>query len=66
MWNRTCGRVARLGIGFVLLGVCVGLFASSGCSRKERVADVQTPVGDVKVDRDKTNGDVEVNVDAKK
>jgi hypothetical protein len=34
----------------------------SGC-RKERVVDVQTPIGDVNVDKDRLDGDVEVKVD---
>jgi hypothetical protein len=38
---------------------------STGCQRKERVVDIETPAGDVHVDRDKDTGGVEVNVHEK-
>jgi len=37
---------------------------SVGCS-KERVAEVKAPAIDIKVDRDKTDGSVDVKVDKK-
>ena len=47
------------------LGTCLGLVALGGCQRKERVVDVRTPAGDVTVDRNVDNGDVEVKTNAK-
>ena len=44
----------------VLAIACIGL---TGCQEKETVVDIQTPAGDVKVTKDKANGDVEVTVD---
>jgi hypothetical protein len=63
MLTRTRGLNARLGICIAALGACFGACALNGCDRKERVVDVQTPIGDVKVDKDKVDGDVEVKVD---
>jgi hypothetical protein len=42
-------------------------FATTGCSRKERVLDVDAPGVRIKVDRDKDSGavDVDVNRDGK-
>jgi hypothetical protein len=42
------------------LGTCLSLVALGGCARKERVVDVRTPAGDVTVDRNVDNGNVEV------
>lgn len=41
------------------------LVAISGCERKEKVLDIETPGGEVEVDRDPETGDtdVEVNTD---
>jgi hypothetical protein len=55
----------QLGAGLVVLGICLGLSALSGCEHKERVIDVQTPAVDVKVDKDTGTGDVDVKVDRK-
>jgi hypothetical protein len=62
MLKRAIERTAGLGIGLLALGIVVGTITLGGC-RKERVVDVQTPVGDVQVDKDRLNGDVEVKVD---
>ena len=64
MLNRTSGRNAGLGIGMLVFGVVLGTLTVGGC-RKERVVDVRTPIGDVQVDKDKLDGDVEVKVDTK-
>lgn len=42
------------------------LLASPACQRKERVLDVETPGGSLKVDKDKKSGDVEIKVEEKK
>jgi hypothetical protein len=46
------------------MSFCVycGISALSGCERKERVLEVQTPGADVKVDRNIDTGEVEVDV----
>lgn len=44
------------GLLIMALGATLG-----GC--KERVVDVDTPLGDVKVDRDRLDGGVDVDVD---
>ena len=38
--------------------------ALTGCTQKEKVVDVETPIGNVEVLEDKSNGNVEVSVDA--
>jgi hypothetical protein len=62
MLKRVIERTAGFGIGLLILGIVLGTFPLGGC-RKERVVDVQTPVGDVQVDKDRLNGDVDVKVD---
>lgn len=42
---------------------CIGTIPLAGCERKERVIDVQTPGGDVEVDRNIDTGEVEVDVE---
>jgi hypothetical protein len=55
---------ARLAIT-LSLGTCLALVALGGCQRKERVVDVRTPAGDVTVDRNVDNGNVEVNTNSR-
>jgi hypothetical protein len=45
-----------------LLATSLGTFTLAGCERKERVVDVETPVGDVEVDRNVDTGEVEVDI----
>jgi hypothetical protein len=48
--------------------VVAGMFGGAsftGCERKERVVDVQTPAGDVEVNRNVDSGEVEVEVEKK-
>ena len=45
--------------------VCFGAFMLTGCERKERVIDLQTPSVDVKVDRNVDTGRVEVEANRK-
>jgi hypothetical protein len=56
MFRSHCCTIAS----FVLLAG-LGL-ASTGCERKEKVVDIETPAGEVEVHRDVDNGDVEVDV----
>ena len=46
----------------VALSVCLGAAIFSGCERKERVLDVQTPEGSLQVDRNVDTGRVDVEV----
>ena len=57
-----CNRAFTSGL---LLSACVAAMVSAGCERKERVIDVRTPAGDVKVDRNIDNGKVEVETTRK-
>ena len=54
-------------IGTFLAAACLAaltIVSAVGCERKEKVVDIETPIGDVKVERDKSNGNVDVDVDA--
>ena len=35
---------------------------TTGCDQKEKVLDVETPGGELEVERDKSSGDVEVEI----
>jgi hypothetical protein len=61
MFSRISRQRLRPAI-LLMFTACLGAGTLNGC-RKERVVDVQTPVGDVNVDRDKLDGDVDVKVD---
>jgi hypothetical protein len=70
MLKQTRGLNTRFGVGSLAVAMCLGitclgLFSLSGCERKERVVDVQTPIGDVKVDKTVDDGDVDVKVNTK-
>jgi hypothetical protein len=41
----------------------VSVCALTGCERKEKVIDVETPGGDVEVQRNKDTGEVDVEVE---
>jgi hypothetical protein len=49
-------------VSLVVIASCFATFTLTGCDRKERVLDVQTPAGDVKVDRNIDTGEVEVDI----
>ncbi len=49
---------------FASCGAGIGLCALTGCERKEKVIDIETPAGDVEVKRDKDTGKVDVEVEA--
>ena len=38
------------------------LFVLSGCDNKEKVLDIETPRGEVEVERDRDTGDTEVEI----
>jgi hypothetical protein len=69
MLKRMTGLRARLTISAVAVAASVGIFPLAGCERKERVVDVQTPIGDVKVDKtvqpDGDTSGVEVNTNTR-
>jgi len=53
-------------VALYLLASCfagVGMCALTGCERKEKVIDVETPGGDVEVERNKDTGKVDVEVE---
>ncbi|WP_425401056.1 hypothetical protein [Aeoliella sp.] len=43
-------------------GLALCFVATTGCDTKEEVLDIETPAGDVEVNRDKLTDDVEVDV----
>ncbi|QDS99478.1 hypothetical protein [Adhaeretor mobilis] len=52
----------RIGAAVLLMAA---LGTLSGCDNKEKVIDIETPAGDVEVERDKDTGDVGVDVKKK-
>ncbi|MEX0613147.1 MAG: hypothetical protein WD738_05550 [Pirellulales bacterium] len=59
----TCNWAKSIASGSLLvIASCVAMFTFTGCERKERVLDLQTPAGDVEVDRNIDTGEVEVDV----
>jgi hypothetical protein len=51
--------VRRLFQAAVLAGL---VLAGTGCNRKEKLLDVETPGGEVEVERDRDTGEVDVEV----
>jgi hypothetical protein len=51
--------IAALTVAFC---ICLGAASISGCERKERVLDVETPEGSLEVDRNIDTGEVDVEV----
>jgi hypothetical protein len=62
----TKGRSGWLITLYLLASCCagVGVCAFTGCERKEKMIDVESPGGDVEVERNKDTGKVEVEVEA--
>ncbi|MEX0939146.1 MAG: hypothetical protein WDZ59_14895 [Pirellulales bacterium] len=54
-------RAALLGA----MALFVGVVPFTGCEREENVLDVETPDGELEVNRDKDDGSIEVEVDDK-
>jgi hypothetical protein len=54
-------RIVPCTFTVALLALCL----ITGCERKERVVDIQTPGADVEVDRDVDTGEVEIDVNDK-
>lgn len=46
--------------------ICLMPIAYLGCDTKEKVLEVETPAGEIEVERDKSNGNVEVEVNENK
>lgn len=40
-------------------------FTATGCDNKEKVLDIETPGGEIEIERDKSSGAVGVEVDKK-
>ena len=62
----TLTNIQRAGLRLATAGALGLAFLLTGCSRKERVLDVETPGVDIKVDRDKDSGEVDVEIDRNK
>jgi hypothetical protein len=43
--------------------LCGSVSGFAGCNRKERVIDIETPAGEIEVDRSKDTGKIDINVD---
>lgn len=43
--------------------LCGSLSGFAGCNRKEKVIDIETPAGDIEVERSKDTGKIDINVD---
>ena len=69
MLKRASGLRARLMTSVAITTCFFSVFALTGCQRKERVVDVKTPIGDVKVDKtvepDGDTSGVEVNTNTR-
>jgi hypothetical protein len=50
----------------LLFLAAISMLSGTSCRQKERVLDVETPGGSLKVDKDKKSGDIEIKVDDKK
>ena len=47
----------------VAIGMIIGALTLAGCERKEKVLDIETPSGEVEVERSLEDGDVDVTVE---
>ncbi|QDV49776.1 hypothetical protein [Gimesia fumaroli] len=58
--------IEMLSIPFVALALLLtASFTLTGCDNKEKVLDVETPGGEIEIERDKDSGAVGVEVDKK-
>jgi hypothetical protein len=51
--------LAALALPQLILGLCAAL--TLGCDNKETMLDVETPAGEVEVERDRDTGDIDVD-----
>lgn len=47
----------------ILSLLCGSLSGLSGCNQKEKVIDIETPAGEIEVERSKNTGEIDVGVD---
>jgi len=47
----------------ILTLLCGSLSGLPGCSQKEKVIDIETPAGDIEVERSKDTGKIDIDVD---
>lgn len=47
---------------FATLTLTISLATTTGCDNKEKVLDVETPGGEVEVERDQDTGDTDIEV----
>ncbi len=58
--------IQKLSIPFVALALLLTTsFTLTGCDNKEKVLDIETPGGEIEIERDKDSGAVGVEVDKK-
>jgi hypothetical protein len=62
MCNARDWLIGRPSASLIVLAASLSAFTIAGCERKERILDVETPAGDVEVDRNIDTGEVEVKV----
>jgi hypothetical protein len=57
----------RYSASFAIALMCLSMTALIGCDQKEKVIDIETPAGDIQVERSKSSGkvDVDINIDRK-
>jgi hypothetical protein len=60
MFTQSIKPPRRLMVGLLAAVVSLGTFGFSGCERKEKVVDIETPGADVEVNRNLDTGEVEV------
>ncbi len=65
MWKHRELISSSLAAGALVIAGMFGGASLSGCERKERVLDVETPNGQVEVNRNVDSGEVEVEVEEK-
>ncbi len=48
---------------FALIVVCGSVIGLAGCNDKEKVLDIETPNGGIEIERSRSTGEVEIEVD---
>jgi len=60
MFTKSLGSQRWLAAGLLTAATSLGSIGLSGCERKEKVIDIETPGADVEVERNIDTGEVEV------
>ncbi|MCA9012960.1 MAG: hypothetical protein KDB01_24580 [Planctomycetaceae bacterium] len=48
---------------FAMSVLCLSIAGLTGCEQNEKVIDIETPAGDIQVERSKDSGKLDVDVD---